>query len=103
MKMTMKLVQRLDDQVCGFSPTFTRMLVDKLKELKEMDRVVEKRSGGLYYTDIAKVAIGHLRNQVWKEEGFYTDITEPTKWEKDFDEMIAVAEEFLVLFERRSK
>lgn len=60
--MEMKMVQRLEiqDEIRGFSPTFTRALVDKLKDLKKK-KGIDTRSG------LVRALACHLEGQIFKE------------------------------------
>lgn len=93
-KLSMKL--EIKDEIRGFSPIFTRWLIEKLKALKEGQRIWGKDTHR--YTEIAAMTIGHLENQLLGGTRLGDE------WEREYiDRLIEAAEEFLAIFEGKSK
>ena len=80
------------DVINGFSPSFTRALLEKLKELKKTQRLFTENKQP---TLIATAVISNLEKQIFTEVVFNPNDGD-IKW---VDEIIKATEEFLTLFE----
>lgn len=85
----------------GFSPIFTRKLLEKLKQLKEEKRLLETKMHMAYGTDsyypltsIGRAVIVYLQNQL-----LFLDIQRDIVSVADIDELITTTEKLLATFE----
>lgn len=86
-----------EDMITGFSPVFTRRLLEKLKELKKEKRLwkegIGDHNGFCPLAKIGAVVTGHLQDQLQSHDiGELASVT-------DIDDLIAATEEFLAMFE----
>jgi uncharacterized protein YfkK (UPF0435 family) len=99
-----------DDVIKGFSYSFSAALLKKLKEMKEKDQIFEKgikealefadkSESGL--TDMAYMVTDHLHNQISSHSGMPN--TGTSMYPKEVDRLIALAEEFLAIFQKKAK
>lgn len=87
-----KILQELklqQDVITGFSFSFSSALLQKLKELRDENRVFEKDSARM--TEIANVVMYHLDNQIPTGISCPQDMAE-------INNVISICEEFLLVF-----
>lgn len=104
-RQTQKLELTLEqDVINGFSYSFTKSLLEKLKKLKKEDRVFEygwkkatEERNPSDVTAIASVVISYLCDQI------QTDLSVPRLKPIDIDNLIATSEEFLSIFSSEKK
>jgi len=107
----LSLMQQIQqDQITGFSRSFTAALVKKLKRLKAEDKIfkgglagakederLNSNSGKCSFTEIAYIVVEKLQNQIsYPERPRPGTCLFPSKLER----FISVAEEFLAIFEK---
>ncbi|MBI5306678.1 hypothetical protein HZB04_03805 [Candidatus Wolfebacteria bacterium] len=97
MKQTqeLKLVLK-NDVINGFSYSFSKTILEKLKEVVRDDRMFKNTYSSRRLTDIANTLVSHLYQQLC----FYSSSFNVND-EKTIKELIAVAEEFLAIFEKK--
>jgi len=93
METTVSLLLR-QDSITGFSYSFSKALLEKLKKLKEGKRLFLK---GKELTPIAFAISEHLSNQISPSDPII-GVSDPVN-PSEVDELISLAEEFLKTFE----
>jgi len=90
-----------DDVIVGFSYSFSKALLEKLKALKKEDRIFEEEwkeaqnQDSSHLTEIARCVMEHLETQLNCDiSGFNPD---------KVDCLISFAEEFLAIFEKKER
>src|SRR3989344_1655393 len=101
-KLKQRLIVDTTDAINGFSPSFVRILLEKLKELRG-----GKGKNGLYrnratnfLSPITEAIVCHLRSQIYCADRIYRRSVIPLD---EINEIIEVAEKFLTLFEAPEK
>ena len=101
-KLKQRLIVDTTDAINGFSPSFVRVLLEKLKELRG-----GKGKNGLYrnratdfLSPITEAIVCHLRSQIYCADRIYRRSVIPLD---EINEIIEVAEKFLTLFEAPEK
>src|SRR3990167_3950989 len=101
-KLKQRLIVDTTDAINGFSPSFVRVLLEKLKELRG-----GKGKNGLYrnratdfLSPITEAIVCHLRSQIYCADRIYRRSVIPLD---EINEIIEVAEKFLTLFEAPKK
>ena len=95
----MKEYQKFNDTINGFSPSFVRILLDRLKEIKKPDTTGVYRNHNATIKPFLGAVLYHLRSQVLGDNGPFCGQITSWRLSELMNETIMATEEFLTLFE----
>ena len=95
----MEEYQKFNDAINGFSPSFVRILLDRLKEIKKPDTTGVYRNHNATIKPFLGAVLYHLRSQVLGDNGPFCGQITSWRLSELMNETIMATEEFLTLFE----